>query len=53
MVKCEQIIGSQAAGLIAKLELEKTVVNNQFLNAAEIGSPKRLSISPTRLFSTA
>jgi glutamyl-tRNA reductase len=53
LVRCEQIIGSQAAGLMAKLELEKEVLNNRFLNPAQTGSLKGLPISPAGLFSTA
>lgn len=53
LMKCEQIINSQAAGLMAKLALEKEVLNNQFPNPAQIGLLEALPISPARLFSPA
>jgi glutamyl-tRNA reductase len=52
LVKCEQIIGSQAAALMAKLEGDTEVPGSRFLNPARVASLHGLPISPVRLFST-
>ncbi len=53
LAMCEQIIGSHAAALTAKLALEKEVLNSEFLTPAQVGSLNGLPISPARFLSAA
>jgi glutamyl-tRNA reductase len=53
LVKCEQIIGSQAVGLMAKLDLEKEILNRPVSGSHADWVTEGLPISPARLFSAA